>query len=215
MWDEGRGIAEEDLERVFDPFEQVGQTESDKPEGTGLGLAISKRLVEAHGVSLTVVSRKGAGSRFSVRLPGIIAAGKKGVKKKEGDRKAAKKPSKRSGSILVVEDNEINLKLITSILDRLGYTAHSEKLGRDGIKAALKMNFDLILMDIQLPDISGVEAIKRIREEAERRIPIVALTAYAMKGDEERFLKEGFDGYISKPIGIRELRTAVENSLKK
>ena len=83
----------------------------------------------------------------------------------------------------------------------------------EGISAALKGRFDLILMDIQLPDIDGVEAMKRIREGLEEKVPIVALTAYAMRGDEARFLAEGFDGYISKPIDIKNLQKTVEELL--
>ncbi len=209
VWDEGIGIEEKELERLFDPFEQVGQTKAQKPEGTGLGLAISKRLVEAHGGDLTVESKIGDGSRFSVSLPGMVAAHSMKVKLKK-ERAAGKDDApKRCGDILVVEDNEINIKLITAVLERLGYSLHFEKLGKDGVRAALDMKFDLILMDIQLPDISGVEAMEKIREKAEEKIPIIALTAYAMKGDEERLLSEGFDGYVSKPIDINHLREII------
>ena len=206
VWDEGIGIAEEDLENVFNPFEQVGQAESGKPEGTGLGLAISRRLIELHVGSLSVKSEKGAGSRFTILLPGIITDGRRKVRPVEGKISERKEHPKISGNILVVEDNEINLKLITSVLDRLGYAVHTEKLGREGVNAALEMKFDLILMDINLPDINGVEAMKRIKEKAKGRIPIIALTAYAMKGDSEKFKAEGFDGYISKPIEIKNVR---------
>ena len=92
----------------------------------------------------------------------------------------------------------------------LDYSLHTEKLGKDGVYAALQKHYDLILMDIQLPDISGVEAMKKIKEKAEENIPIIALTAYAMKGDEERLLSAGFDGYISKPVDIKQLRLIIE-----
>ncbi len=115
VWDEGIGIAEEDLENVFNPFEQVGQAESGKPEGTGLGLAISRRLIELHGGSLSVKSKKRAGSRFTILLPGIITDGRGKVRSIEGKTLERKGYPKISGNILVVEDNEINLKLIASV----------------------------------------------------------------------------------------------------
>ncbi len=211
VWDKGIGIEEKDIERVFDPFEQVGRADAGKAPGTGLGLAISKRLIEAHGGDLTVESKIGAGSRFTVSLPGVIPVARKKATQKIGKTAEKTEASKHSGDVLVVEDNEINIKLITAVLERLGYSLHFEKLGKDGVRAALDMKFDLILMDIQLPDISEVEAMKKIREKAESRIPIIALTAYAMKGDEERFLSEGFDGYISKPIGIKNLQETLAN----
>ncbi len=108
--------------------------------------------------------------------------------------------------------NPINL--MKSILERLGHTVHTEKRGKDGVNAALKIKFDLILMDIQLPDMSGVDVMKGIREKAERKIPIIALTAYAMEGDEKRFIAEGFDGYISKPIDVENVTNAIENFIK-
>ncbi len=214
VWDEGIGIAEEDFEKVFDPFEQVGQTDTVKPEGTGLGLAISRRLVEAHGGSITIESKKGAGSRFIVVLPGMIAYGKGKAGKTKVKTRGGKEGLKGQGNILVVEDNENNLKLITSVLEHAGYTVYAAASGKAGSKAAGEKDFDLILMDIQLPEMSGIEAMKRIKKKDERGASIIALTAYAMKGDEEKYLAQGFDGYISKPIDIKKVLETVKELLK-
>ncbi len=213
VWDEGIGIALEDLEKVFDPFEQVGKVDFGKPEGTGLGLAISRRLIEAHGGTLSAKSEKGAGSRFRFVLPGVFVPGKTKPEKTGRETQLAKPVSKTGGTILVVEDNETNLRLITIVLDRLEYAVKTEELGRDGVAAALEGEVDLVLMDIQLPDMSGIEAMKQIKARAKRRIPVIALTAYAMKGDEERYLQEGFDGYISKPIDIDSIRETIRKHL--
>ena len=113
----------------------------------------------------------------------------------------------------VVEDDETNISLMTAVLERLDYAVNTERLGRDGVAAALEGEVDLVLMDIQLPDISGVEAMKQIKAKAKRRIPVIALTAFAMKGDEERYLQEGFDGYISKPIDIDVLRETIRKNI--
>ncbi len=213
VWDEGVGITEEDLDKIFDPFHQVGRTDLDKPEGTGLGLPISKRLVELQEGTLTVYSELGQGSRFTIRLHGSLATGDREVK--QGERGRAKTERHvQGGKILLVEDNELNIKFITTVLDRAGYRVHSEKLAEDGVNAALKEQHDLILMDIQLPDMSGIEAMKRIRDKLGEKIPIVACTAYAMKGEEEKLLGEGFDGYISKPVHIRKMLQKIETLLK-
>ncbi len=213
VWDEGIGIALEDLDKVFDPFEQVGQADLGKPEGTGLGLAISRRLIEAHGGTLSVQSEKGAGSRFRIVLPGVFIPGKTKTEKERQVTQSAKPVSKAGKTILVVEDDETNMRLITAVLDRLEYAVNTERLGQDGVAAALEGEVDLVLMDIQLPDISGVEAMKQIKAKAKRRIPVIALTAYAMNGDEERYLQEGFDGYISKPIDIDAVTKTIRINL--
>ncbi len=215
VWDEGIGITGKDLEKIFDPFKQVSHAGSGRPEGAGLGLAISKRIIELHGGSLSVESKRGVGSRFIICLPllNIPADSIKDSLKEEKAQGRKERPGK-SGNILVVEDNELNLILIASLLNRMGLTVYTEKLGGDGVKAALERKFYLILMDIQLPDMSGVDAMKMIREKIKERVPIIALTAYAMNGDEQKFKAEGFESYISKPVDIKNIRETVEYFLK-
>jgi two-component system, cell cycle response regulator DivK len=117
-------------------------------------------------------------------------------------------------SILIIEDNLKNLKLIRDVLQFHGYTTYEAESGEDGIKLALKQPPALILMDVNLPGIDGSAAMKLLKSDARtQHTPIVALTAFAMKGDRERLLAEGFDGYIAKPINIKEIPALIEQYL--
>ena len=114
-------------------------------------------------------------------------------------------------NILIVEDNELNLKLLVDILEHHGYSIFSTRLGEVAVELARQHRPDLILTDIQLPDISGTEAVRRLKaDEQTRAIPIVAVTAFAMPGDRANFLASGFDDYVSKPFQILELLKLVE-----
>jgi len=116
--------------------------------------------------------------------------------------------------ILIIEDNLKNLKLIRDVLQFHGYTTYEAESGEDGIELALKLSPALILMDVSLPGIDGSAAMKLLKSDARtQHTPIVALTAFAMKGDRERLLAEGFDGYIAKPINIKEIPALIEQYL--
>ena len=109
-------------------------------------------------------------------------------------------------TILIVEDNEKNMKLVRDILRHQGHATLEAVTGTDGVRLALEERPDLVLMDIQLPDIDGVQALQRLRaDDRTAAIPVLALTAQAMLGDRERFLEAGFDDYLSKPVNVREL----------
>ncbi len=114
--------------------------------------------------------------------------------------------------ILVTEDNEVNRELIEAVLDE--YPLDFAVSGEEAVTMASKKEYDLILMDIQLPGIDGVKAMKRIRKISEKYIPMIALTGFAMKGDEEKYLNEGFDEYISKPFNLELLRKKIEKNVK-
>ena len=115
-------------------------------------------------------------------------------------------------TVLIVEDNELNLRLLIDILDYNGYTVLTTRLGESALELARQHRPDLILMDIQLPDISGMEAARRLKDDDETRtIPIIAVTAFAMSGDEVQILASGCDAYLSKPFRIGELLTLVEH----
>ena len=122
---------------------------------------------------------------------------------------------RRTGrKVLIVEDNELNMKLFNDLLEAHGYTTLQTKDGREALSIAREHRPDLILMDIQLPEISGLEITKQLKEDAElRSIPVVAVTAFAMKGDEEKIRKGGCEGYISKPISIAGFMKVVEHHL--
>ncbi len=208
VWDEGRGLSKEDLEKVFDPFEQVGKADQ---KGTGLGLAISRKLIELHEGTLYAESKPGEGSRFTIHIPGIIAHSGKEIIQKIIELPVQKRTMEGKVNILVVEDNLIHQKVTEETLKHLGYYVHCERSGPKGIEAALNEKFDLILMDIQMPELSGIETMKQIKKKINGEVSIVAMTAYAMKGDMERFKSEGFDGYIPKPVEIKKLKDTIEH----
>ena len=195
--DTGPGIAPEDHERIFEEFQQA-EAGVEQREGTGLGLALSKRLVELHGGRIWVDSELGQGSTFVFTLPA------RRVLAMAGER------------ILVVEDNEKNMKLFRDVLQATGYRTLEATTGGEAVELAAEHAPDLVLMDIQLPDIDGVEALRRLRaDERTASIPVLALTAQAMQGDRERFLAAGFDGYVSKPVNIVELIGTVQPALRR
>ncbi len=202
--DTGIGIDAQMLERIFEPFIQADTSTTRKHGGTGLGLSICARLAALMQGRIWAESREGAGSTFHLLCPFDL------------DRLPAREPKSEAGrpaprseepplKILVAEDNETNLRFCMQILQRHG---HAPVAARDGEEALHKWGnggFDLILMDVQMPSMDGIEATRSIRE-SERlsggHIPIVALTAFALKGEQERIMSHGFDGYVSKPIDI-------------
>ncbi|MBM7786740.1 response regulator [Tenggerimyces flavus] len=115
--------------------------------------------------------------------------------------------------ILVIEDNAMNLKLVRDVLQYAGYEVVSARTGEEGLAAAERYEPDLVLMDLQLPGIDGTEALRRLRENDERRVPVVAVTAFAMQADRDRAFEAGFDGYLEKPISIRALPAQVQSFL--
>jgi signal transduction histidine kinase/ActR/RegA family two-component response regulator len=213
VWDEGIGIPEDFLKKIFDPFEQVKAARISTEKGTGLGLAISKKLIELHQGTITVTSKLGEGSRFIVDLPGRISTGEQVIKKSISQLNKIISDSDLTEdiTILVTEDNEENRELIKAVLNT--YNLDFAVSGEKAVTMASEKKYDLILMDIQLPGIDGVEAMRQIRKNSGKYIPIIALTAFAMKGDEEKYLHEGFDGYISKPLNIELLKEEIETNI--
>ncbi len=211
VWDKGMGILENNLEKIFDPFEQGKGGKVSSEKGTGLGLSISRRLIELHQGTITATSKVGEGSRFIINLPGRFL-----VEEQPGEERAVRQTevitySKKRFEILVTEDNKNNRKLINAALD--GYNLEYAITGEEAVTKVSEKEYDLILMDIQLPGIDGTEAMKQIRKIRIDNKPIFALTAFAMKGDEEKYLEAGFDDYISKPINIENLIQKIEHIL--
>ncbi|MDD2367127.1 MAG: ATP-binding protein [Desulfuromonadaceae bacterium] len=204
--DSGIGISADALERIFLPFVQEDGTITRQFGGTGLGLAISQRLAELLDGSISVESIQGVGSCFRVLLPfGILNESNNLVQTTE--------PPLSSGitsplRILVVEDNPLNMNFATSLLKKLGHETVMSKNGVECLEYLEREAFDVVLMDIQMPVMNGEEALREIRRkelETGLRQPVIALTAYSMRGEKERFLEDGFDGYVSKPLVIDEL----------
>ncbi|MCK4765260.1 MAG: ABC transporter substrate-binding protein [Candidatus Aminicenantes bacterium] len=213
--DEGIGIAAERMADLFQAFAQLDSSTTRQYEGTGLGLAISKQLVELMGGKIWVESTPGSGSIFffTIKAPIVSDAAQidreNGLKKEKPELvKAAEDFPAAFLDILVAEDNTVNQRLILRLLKKMGYNAHLAKNGFEVLEALEKKSYPLILMDIQMPGMDGVEAAAKILEKYENRDRprIIALTANALKGDKEKYLEMGMDDYISKPIEIAEFR---------
>jgi CheY-like chemotaxis protein len=210
VWDEGIGIPPGDLPRIFEPYMQARSSRSG--EGTGLGLAIVKRLVELHEGTVAVESTVEKGSSFTVRIPGLhppVAAAAAAPSPGRGPQVSEEVPDLAGKTALVVDDSTANRTLMERILGAFGCTVLSAASGEEALGISDTSPFDLVFMDIQLPGMNGIEAMRKLRERGVRG-PFVALTAYAMKGDAERFLAEGFDGFIAKPVRIAEIVSFLE-----
>jgi signal transduction histidine kinase len=202
--DSGTGIPADKLLSIFDEFTQADGSVSRKYGGTGLGLAITKKLVELHRGEIQVKSDLGRGTLFTVTLQCECRAD---VSASAGLAAAVPVTSSagtpyQAARILVVEDNQVNQKVVTAVLRKRGFYI---ELANDGQEALNKLDksaaFDLVLMDVQMPVLDGLEATRLIRKEARwKELPIIAMTAHAMTGDKERCLEAGMSGYISKPV---------------
>ena len=181
-------------------------------EGTGLGLAIVKSLVELHGGSVSVESEVGDGKQVHRAPPGQAArmrAAPATPRQEKPRSRGSEIPDLSGKTALVVDDSPANRALMERILSAFGCTVLLAGSGEEALAVAGHSSCDLVFMDIQLPGMNGIEAMRRMRE-AGCAAPMVALTAYAMKGDAERFLAEGFDGFIAKPVRISEVVSFLE-----
>jgi signal transduction histidine kinase/CheY-like chemotaxis protein len=206
--DTGPGIAPEHQQRIFDSFSQVDPSITRKYGGTGLGLAISRSLAEQMGGNLRVESQVGQGAAFSFSILAETAELPKSERPPTLSREAAADlPPLR---VIVTDDNPVNRKVAVSLLKLLGYQAASAADARDLLGKLESTPYDVVFMDVQMPEMDGLEATRRIRIDmpADRQPHIVAMTAAAFPEDRNRCLEAGMDDYISKPASLEEL-TAV------
>ncbi len=214
--DTGLGIADEQLRRAFEPFTQVDGSSTRRHGGTGLGLAIVRRLVALMQGTLAFCSEPGKGTEahFTLYLPQAEARPMPAQAPPAGPVPAARIAGAR---VLVVEDEPVNRMAVTRMLQKLGLVPAAAASGPAALELLARQPFDCVLMDIQMPEMDGVETTRRIRKAApgtwNPRLPVLALTAHAMKGDRERFLAAGLDGYIAKPVDLEDLRHAIELAL--
>lgn len=219
--DTGIGIPEEKIATLFNSFSQVDGSFTRKYGGTGLGLAISKNLVEIMGGSIWVKSKinKGSTFTFTLEFPIFTPQAKKECAVSNDDApKQIKNNLKKKPNILLAEDNEINQELILAQIEAKGWKVTAVQNGKDALKHWEENNYDLILMDVQMPEMDGFEATRIIRSREKAKgghIPIIAMTAHAIKGAEEECLKAGMDYYISKPIKVDYLYQIIEELINK
>lgn len=213
--DSGAGIDADTIDTLFQKFTQADTSITRKHGGTGLGLAISKQLSEAMGGEIGVESALGEGSTFWFSI--VCPEGNPENIYSDADRTdiadALDRPAaeQRSLRILVAEDNDVNQKVIAAILSKSLHRVDIVGNGIEAVSAVIRGSYDVVLMDVQMPEMDGVTATKRIREldGPQSQIPIIALTANAMKGDEEKYLASGMNDYVTKPIERDKLAAAM------
>ncbi|HEX5227002.1 MAG TPA: ATP-binding protein [Bryobacteraceae bacterium] len=209
--DTGIGIPLDRQQSIFHAFTQGDNSVTRRFGGTGLGLAISKQLVAMMEGTIGVQSEPGQGSTFQFTARFGVVKEPKQIEPPPVAR--PEMPGPQRWRVLVVDDNAVNRQVAVRLLERRGHTAASAVSGREALDLAAQSHFDVILMDVQMPDMDGYEATQAIRAaEASSggHIPIIAMTAHAMKGDRERCLAAGMDGYVPKPIDIATLLGAME-----
>ncbi|OLP17332.1 hypothetical protein BST81_16130 [Leptolyngbya sp. 'hensonii'] len=220
--DTGIGIASENLDRLFKPFVQIDSSLNRQYTGTGLGLALVKQITELHGGWVGVESRLGQGSQFTITLPSQVL----GVRSSSLGQPIYEAPESLSFSsnelqaaampplILLAEDNEANIDMFTTYLMAQGYRLLLAKDGQQAIALSAAQKPDVILMDVQLPGTDGLEATRQIRSNGQlNHIPIIALTALAMPGDQERCMAAGVDAYLAKPVKMKQLVAVIQQLL--
>ena len=216
--DTGIGIPPDKQKLIFESFAQADGSTSRKYGGTGLGLTITKQLAKLLGGELTVTSKVGKGSVFSLIIPAGVDVNKQlpldgyGIDSELNASRHSHTQPRFSGHVLVAEDDRISQVLVKSILKRLGLQITIAENGNQVLQKALTQQFDLIFMDIQMPNMNGYEATTELRNKG-LRTPIVALTAFVMKGNEEKCIEAGCDGYLAKPIDQRELVKTISKYL--
>ena len=211
--DSGRGIKKENIDKLFTKFQRLEEDRNTTIEGTGLGLAITKQLIELMGGRIIVHTVYGQGSKFTVMMDQKIEK----TIGTENDKKKKTTLDLTEEKILIVDDNPLNLKVAKKILER--YHAQNIDTVESGLECLEKIkegkNYDLILLDDMMPKMSGVETLKELKKLPNFHIPVIALTANAINGMKEKYLKDGFNNYLSKPINQDELIQVMNEVLEK
>lgn len=200
--DTGRGIKKEDIDRLFKKFERLEEDRNTSIEGTGLGLAITESLAELMGGKITVISDYGKGSTFKFVVVQEIVNVE--VKEEKSNITSSDYNTFEGKNALIVDDSKLNLKVAENVLKNFLVTTESVTSGLECLSCVNSKKYDIIFMDIMMPNMSGVEVLRKLRENGVNT-PVIALTADAIEGQEEKYMSEGFDGYISKPINKEKL----------
>ncbi len=196
--DSGIGISKEEQNKIFEDFSQVSEANNDRTDGTGLGLAICKKLVELMEGVIGVESELDKGSKFFFTIKYISTDVIPEVKRK----KTFKPKKTKALNILVVEDKPVNQKVIQLMLNKIGHTVTIANNGIQALAIYPTKTFNLILMDVQMPEMDGIEATQKLKEKYTDLPPIIGLSANSMEGDAEKYINLGFDDYLSKPVTL-------------
>lgn len=214
--DSGIGIKKDNIDKLFSKFERFDLEKNITIEGTGLGMAITKKLIELMHGNIVVQSVYGEGSKFTVAIDQRIIHKDLGELEKETESMNIENIDLSGKRVLVVDDNKVNLKVANRLLQGFNLTVELVTSGQECIdKIQNGEAFDLILMDDMMPNMTGVETLKRLKTMDGFKIPTIALTANAISGMREKYLKDGFDDYLSKPIDKNELILLIKNILGK
>ncbi len=217
--DTGIGIREEEIHMLFDPFTRLDQMKNRSVEGTGLGLSITKRLIGMMGGDLTVESTYGKGSTFSFVLPQKIVDGEplgdfrsRVVDMNELERNSRRTFTAPHAAVLAVDDNRVNITVVKGLLKRLKVRFDSALSGQECLDKVRQKHYDIILLDHMMPEIDGIETLRRMRQMQEYQMNppvVIALTANAIVGAKEEYLREGFRDYLSKPIDFMKMEEMI------
>ena len=211
--DSGIGISDTDVGKLFEPYTQLNDGDNRTYGGTGLGLSICKKLVELLGGSIVVQSSTGVGSVFSFSIP-LATVPDASTASPQATRMHAKFSAGckvQAGRVLVVEDNLVSQLVIVRFLEKAGYAVDVAQNGLEALDAVTCRSYAIVLMDCQMPLMNGFEAAAEIRRrERGNRVPIVALTARAMKEDNQRCFEAGMDDFLAKPVDFRALTEKLE-----
>ncbi|MCL4297233.1 MAG: response regulator [Anaerolineae bacterium] len=219
VWDTGIGIAPEDLKRLFKPFVQLDSRLSRQYSGTGLGLSLVFRMAELHGGSVSLESQVNQGSRFTFSLPWTKpvreTSSTEEVNPEINLAELALAPNGQPYRILLADDNEDNISLFQDYLQAVGFQVTVVRNGKEAIERTQEEQPNLILMDIQMPVMDGLEATRHLRADGTLTpIPIIAVTSLAMPGDRERCLEAGANDYLSKPVHLEKLVKTIKAQLR-
>lgn len=213
--DTGIGIPPQAQTHIFENFELAEHYLNKRYGGSGLGLSIARQVVERMGGEIRLESAEGQGSTFTVSVPFSLP----GVGTPAPAQSAAARKPRKNLRILLVEDELVNRMFASQVLGRMDHSVTAVTNGTEAIQALERENFDLILMDVQMPVMDGITATKSIRDGRARcrdpRIPIIALTAYAMESDRDRFLRIGMDDFVAKPFTVEALAQAIDRVLSR
>jgi CheY-like chemotaxis protein/anti-sigma regulatory factor (Ser/Thr protein kinase) len=223
VWDKGIGIKAKDVHTLFDPFTQVDSSLAREYSGTGLGLSLVDRLVRLHNGGVEVNSTFGEGSRFTVTLPWspqnttpipyIMQRGNTG-----GLSGLSLPAHAKSPLVMYVDDNEMVLQMVSDFLESKQYRVMKVRSGLELLERAAEAHPNIMLVDIQMPGIGGMETIRRIRSHPDPVVaaaPVIAVTALAMPADRERCLRAGANDYMSKPLKLKELAATIQKLLER